>query len=82
MPRIRGYTETASYLGLKVGALRARVHRGTIPFRVKDRGPAARPVILFDLDELDAWNQGRRFGDEDLLRREQLAMERKAKEAE
>lgn len=76
MPRIRGYSDTAKHLNISVGALRARVHRGTIPFRVKERGIAA-PVVLFDLDELDAWNQGRPFNDEDLLRREQKSMERK-----
>ena len=62
--RIRGYKVAAEHLGISIGALRARVSRGTVPFRVRDRGKQHRPVILFSLDELDAWLTGTRPGED------------------
>ena len=59
-----GYAEAAKHLGISEPALRARVSRGTIPFRVRDRGKATPPVVLFNLDELDAWLDGERPGED------------------
>lgn len=55
MSRRVGYDEGAAYLAVPVGTLRSMVSRKQVPHvRLSAR------IVVFDLDELDAWLNSRR----------------------
>jgi excisionase family DNA binding protein len=52
-----GYKEAATHIGIKETTLRARVSRRQVPhYRLGGR------LVVFDLDELDAWLESLRVG--------------------